>query len=43
MDGSEIDLGESEAGGACGTWVEQEGAPVLELQVEGVNRKIFQE
>jgi phytanoyl-CoA hydroxylase len=43
MDGSEIGLGESEAGGACGTWVEQDGAPVLELQVEGVNRKIFQE
>ena len=43
MDGSEIGLGESEAGGACGVWVEQDGAPVFELQVEGVNRKIFQE
>lgn len=43
MDGSEIGLGDSEVGGACGVWVEQDGAPVLELQVEGVNRKIFQE
>ena len=38
MDGSEIDLGDSEGGGTCGVWVEQDGQPdgepVLELQAE---------
>jgi phytanoyl-CoA hydroxylase len=31
MDGSVIALDESQAGGACGIWVDQEGTPVIEL------------
>jgi ectoine hydroxylase-related dioxygenase (phytanoyl-CoA dioxygenase family) len=41
MDGSEIDLGISEIGGACGTWVDRAGEAVLEMQDEGVNRRVF--
>ena len=36
MDGSVVELGTSEGGGACGIWVERDGEPVLELAgVEG--------
>jgi len=36
MDGSEVALDESEGGGACGIWVDQNGSPVIELAgVEG--------
>jgi ectoine hydroxylase-related dioxygenase (phytanoyl-CoA dioxygenase family) len=31
MDGSVIDLGTSQGGGACGVWVDQDGSPVIEL------------
>lgn len=32
MDGTEVTLGVSEGGGACGVWVEQDGTPVVEMQ-----------
>lgn len=32
MDGTEVTLGTSEGGGACGVWVEQDGTPVVEMQ-----------
>lgn len=32
MDGSEVTLGVSERGGACGVWVERDGKPVVEVQ-----------
>jgi len=32
MDGSEVDLGISKSGGACGVWVEQDGQQVLEMR-----------
>jgi len=41
MDGTEIELGVSEIGGTCGTWVDREGKAELELQLENVNEKIF--
>lgn len=31
MDGSEVKLGVSERGGACGVWVERDGSPVVEM------------
>ena len=31
MDGSTVDLGISEGGGACGVWVEEDGTPVVEM------------
>lgn len=31
MDGTEVKLGESEWGGPCGTWVERDGKPAVEL------------
>jgi len=31
MDGEEVTLGESERGGSCGVWVEQDGSPVVEM------------
>jgi ectoine hydroxylase-related dioxygenase (phytanoyl-CoA dioxygenase family) len=31
MDGSEVELEQSLGGGACGEWVERDGAPVIEL------------
>ena len=31
MDGSEVKLDDSERGGSCGVWVEQDGAPVVEM------------
>lgn len=34
MDGSPAELDISERGGACGTWVTQDGTPVVEMQVE---------
>lgn len=37
MDGTPIDLGESERGGTCGVWVNREGIPQLEYQPEDVN------
>ncbi|MEZ4712886.1 MAG: phytanoyl-CoA dioxygenase family protein [Caldilineaceae bacterium] len=43
MDGSELELGVSALGGACGTWVTEKGESVLELQPELVNREIFRE
>lgn len=36
MDGSLVELEVSEGGGACGVWVEQDGAPVIEMQ--GISR-----
>ncbi|MCB0014225.1 MAG: phytanoyl-CoA dioxygenase family protein [Anaerolineales bacterium] len=41
MDGTPIEMGESEVGGTCGVWVDGEGRPELELQAEQVNQKIF--
>jgi phytanoyl-CoA hydroxylase len=35
MDGSEIELAESEGGGPCGRWVERDGSPMVEM-VAGV-------
>jgi hypothetical protein len=32
MDGSAVELGKSEGGGACGVWVERDGQPVIEMQ-----------
>jgi hypothetical protein len=32
MDGTEVDLGVSKSGGACGVWVEQDGQPVIEMR-----------
>lgn len=34
MDGSEIEMGESERGGTCGVWVNEGGTAELEMQVE---------
>lgn len=31
MDGTEVELGTSERGGPCGTWVEKDGTPVVEM------------
>jgi phytanoyl-CoA hydroxylase len=31
MDGSQVELGVSEGGERCGVWVDQHGAPVIEL------------
>ncbi len=31
MDGTEVELGVSERGGACGQWVEKDGTPVVEM------------
>jgi len=40
MDGSVIELGTSQGGGSCGVWVEEDGAPVIELAgVEGLAKK----
>jgi ectoine hydroxylase-related dioxygenase (phytanoyl-CoA dioxygenase family) len=41
MDGSPVELGVSQVGGTCGTWVDQAGQPQLESQVEVVNHLIF--
>lgn len=41
MDGTEVELGQSEIGGTCGTWVDQDGSAELELQIEMVNEKVF--
>ena len=40
MDGSEIEMGQSEVGGTCGTWVNREGDAGMELQIEMVNEKV---
>ena len=38
MDGSVVALGESQGGGSCGVWVEQDGTAVIELVgVEGLS------
>ena len=40
MDGSVVELGASQGGGACGVWVDQEGRPAIELVgEESVRRK----
>jgi phytanoyl-CoA hydroxylase len=40
MDGTPLELGESDTGGACGVWVERDGAPVVEITgMEVVSRK----
>jgi phytanoyl-CoA hydroxylase len=31
MDGSEVDLANSERGGQCGLWVDEHGQPVIEM------------
>ena len=41
MDGTEVELGLSDMGGTCGTWVDQSGNEMLELQEEIVNEEIF--
>lgn len=41
MDGTLVELGVSEVGGTCGTWVDQQGEEVLEMQTELVNTRIF--
>jgi phytanoyl-CoA hydroxylase len=41
MDGSTVEFATAEAGGACGTWVQRDGTPVLEIAGEVVNQKIF--
>ena len=41
MDGTPVELGVSEVGGTCGTWVDDAGEEVLELQAEIVNTDIF--
>jgi ectoine hydroxylase-related dioxygenase (phytanoyl-CoA dioxygenase family) len=41
MDGSEVDLGTSEIGGTCGTWVDADGSARLELSPEAYSVKIF--
>lgn len=38
MDGSPVEFGESADGGTCGTWVTQDGQPVLEMQAVGQER-----
>lgn len=41
MDGTQVELGQSEVGGTCGVWVDEEGSAQLELQVETINARIF--
>jgi phytanoyl-CoA hydroxylase len=41
MDGVEIDLGTSEIGGTCGTWVDADGQKQLEMTPEVYSEKIF--
>jgi ectoine hydroxylase-related dioxygenase (phytanoyl-CoA dioxygenase family) len=41
MNGRPVELGVSEVGGTCGTWVDEAGEAELEMQVEVVNQKIF--
>ena len=31
LDGTEVEIGDSEWGGRCGVWVDQDGKPVVEL------------
>jgi phytanoyl-CoA hydroxylase len=38
MDGSEVQLCQSELGGTCGVWVDETGSAELEMQVEVVNQ-----
>jgi ectoine hydroxylase-related dioxygenase (phytanoyl-CoA dioxygenase family) len=35
MDGSVVELGKSEGGSSCGTWVDREGNPVIEMVTKG--------
>jgi phytanoyl-CoA hydroxylase len=39
MDGSVIELGVSERGGACGVWVEKDGTPVIEMVDADANKQ----
>jgi phytanoyl-CoA hydroxylase len=39
MDGRPIEFGQSQEGGTCGTWVERDGRPDLEMQVEAARRR----
>lgn len=40
MDGSVVDLGSSESGGACGVWVDEMGVPVIEMAgIEGITNR----
>ena len=41
FDGSEVDIGTSERGGTCGTWVTRNGTPVLEIVGEEPNDTII--
>ncbi|MEM7113815.1 MAG: phytanoyl-CoA dioxygenase family protein [Chloroflexota bacterium] len=41
MDGTAVEFGTSEVGGTCGIWVDADGQPELELQVEIPNEKVF--
>ncbi len=41
FDGTEVDIGTSERGGTCGTWVTRNGAPVLEIVGEEPNDTIL--
>ena len=36
MDGSEVQLGQSEDGDMCGRWVDNDGTPVIEVQPKAV-------
>lgn len=40
MDGSVVELGTSEGGGACGVWVDEMGKPVIEMTgIEGITNR----
>jgi phytanoyl-CoA hydroxylase len=41
MDGSPVTLETSAIGGTCGTWIDQDGQAVLELEAEVPNTKVF--
>ena len=41
MNGRSIEMGFSQVGGTCGTWVDERGEAELEMQVEVVNEQIF--
>lgn len=39
MDGTPLELKDSPGGGACGVWVEKDGAPVIEVQGQELTRR----
>ena len=43
MDGSVVELEASERGGECGVWVEQDGAPVIEMVAEANQQTVLHE